>query len=149
MLTTVATFTEPWEAHLFAGRLKAEGLTPFIAHEQHIWNNWPIATALQGVKVQVPRSQLEDALAVWRRCRNGDYDDLIAEEFGSEPGNIKCPSCGSLEVRSWHTWQEFLTSFISVFFGGLILPAHASGYRCRTCGQKWGVGDTVAEATGS
>ncbi len=138
MLTTIATFTEPWEAHLFAGRLKAEGLAATVTHEHHIWNIWPIATALRGVKVQVPEHEAEAARAIWRACREGDYHDMMAEEFGDEPDSFKCPKCGSREVRSWHTWSESLTSLASVFFGAASLPAQPSGYRCKQCGERWG-----------
>lgn len=140
MLTTVATFTEPWEAHLFAGRLKAEGLMPSIAFENHVWNNWPIATALRGVQVQVPAHEAEDALAIFRASREGAYADLVTEACGPEPDNLKCPACGSREIRSWHTAKEFLTSFLSVFLGSLILPAQPSGWRCKACGTKWTAG---------
>lgn len=48
MLITVAHFTDPWEAHLFHGRLDAEGLSAVIVDEHHVWNNWPYALALGG-----------------------------------------------------------------------------------------------------
>ena len=136
MLTTVASFTEPWEAHLFAGRLKAEGLMPSIVHEQHIWNNWPIATALRGVKVQVPQEQADAANAIFQASREGTYADLISEEFGPEPDSLKCPVCGSREVRTRHSPSAILLSFAS-FFVGTPMPAPQKGRRCKACCAKW------------
>ena len=36
MLTTVAAFREPSEAHMFCARLEAEGIPAFVAHERHV-----------------------------------------------------------------------------------------------------------------
>ncbi len=58
MLTTVAAFREPWEAHMFCGRLMAEGIAAFVAHECHIGNAWHYSVALGGVKVQVSRKRI-------------------------------------------------------------------------------------------
>ena len=48
------------EAHIFRLRLEAEGIFAVVAHEHHVWANWPYAMALGGVKVQVPPSELEE-----------------------------------------------------------------------------------------
>ena len=53
MLITVATFTDPLEAHIVRGRLEAEHIECFVMHEHHIWANWFLSTALGGVKLQV------------------------------------------------------------------------------------------------
>ena len=50
---TIASFTSPLEAHMARGRLEAEGIPAFIAHENHIWAEWFLSNALGGVKVQV------------------------------------------------------------------------------------------------
>ena len=36
MLVTIATFTNPLEAHIVRGRLQAEGIETYVAHEHHI-----------------------------------------------------------------------------------------------------------------
>jgi hypothetical protein len=59
MLTTVATFAYPWQAHLLRLRLEADGIPAFVAHEHQ-----PYATALGGIEVQVPEEFLDDAEAI-------------------------------------------------------------------------------------
>ena len=61
MLTTVASFREPWEAHMFRSRLAAEGVPAVLIHEYHIGNAWHYSTALGSVRVQVPAERKEDA----------------------------------------------------------------------------------------
>ena len=66
MLTTVAAFREPWEAHMFCSRLEAEGVPAFIAHEYHIWNAW---------RKTIPSRNLRVA---WRQLRiGGDNTQLL------------------------------------------------------------------------
>ena len=124
---------------MFCARLNAEGIHASIAHENHVWNNWPLSNALGGVKVQVPLGELDAARVIEQACRRGEYYNVIAEASDDEPDGFKCPNCGSQEIRSWHTWPEFFFSLISVFFGSAILPARPSGYRCKQCGVWWKV----------
>lgn len=136
MLVTVATFTEPWEAHIFRLRLEAEGMFAVVAHEHHVWANWPYAMALGGVKVQVPPSELERALAVERRCRAGDYRAELEAEFGQLDGD-SCPRCGARQVTSRRSMPQLALLIASAWFAGLIFPLRSSVHRCGSCRAKW------------
>ena len=145
MLVTVATFTEPWEAHLFRLRLNAEGIFATVAHEHHVWANWPYAMALGGVKVQVPQSETERALAVERRCRAGDYRAELEAEFG-QLDSSRCPHCGAPEVASRRSLPQLAALIASAVLAGLIFPLRSTVHRCGSCRAKWHDRDDGAAA---
>lgn len=89
MLKTAATFVEPWEAHLFRMLLEAEGLFAVVAFDQHAWTNYSIAWAIGGVRVLVVEGELEQARAIERRCRAGDYKAALDAAFGSAEASPK------------------------------------------------------------
>ena len=95
MLTTIATFREPWEAHAFRSRLDAENIPAMVAHEHHVGVNRAKSTALGGVKVQVPLWFAEDALRVEQQARDGFYRSALETEFGDLDDDPRCPVCGS------------------------------------------------------
>lgn len=37
---TVDSYTSPIDAYLAKGRLEAEGIPAFVAHDNHVWANW-------------------------------------------------------------------------------------------------------------
>jgi hypothetical protein len=136
MLATIASFQEPWEAHLFRLRLEAEGILAVVSHQHHVYMNWPWSQALGGVKVQVPTSAKDAAVLVWDRCLAGDFEKDLADVFGSLDLN-SCPTCGSRNFRCRPTlvWIGFL---VAVWFGwGVIFPPPRSVCRCAVCGEHW------------
>jgi hypothetical protein len=82
MLTTVAIFEKPWEAHLFCMRLEAEGVTAFIQYENHVGMNWLAAIALGGMRIEELDAQVPDAVAIAQRCRLGEFRTELLEMFG-------------------------------------------------------------------
>jgi hypothetical protein len=82
MLSTIAIFTEPWQAHLFRLRLEADGIFATVAHEHHVTLNWPWALALGGAKVQVRHADRDRALAVETRARAGEFVAELEAELG-------------------------------------------------------------------
>jgi hypothetical protein len=135
-LVTIASFTEPWEAHIFRLRLQAEGVPAFVAHEHHVWQNWPYALALGGVKVQVPRSATEKASDVERRCRAGQYRAELAAELG-DLDDARCPDCGSNRIESRRFWFAILLLLLSYAIAQVIFPLGRRVHRCAACGTGW------------
>jgi len=135
MLVTVESFSEPWEAHLCRARLQAEGIRAVIAHEHHVSVDWPYATALGGVKVQVPADDIEAAAEVMRLCRAGTYRDELDAAVGA-PDPPHCPRCtstsfGPVRPPSWIA--ALLGSFLWL---GVIFPV-PKRLRCVECGATW------------
>ena len=63
-LVTVAAFTTPLQAELVRGRLEDDGVTALVFDDEMVTADWTMSNAIGGVKVRVPESEAERALAV-------------------------------------------------------------------------------------
>ena len=136
MLKTIATFTSPWEAHIAKGRLEAEGIPAFIAHEHHIWANWIYSQALGGVKVQVPEVHALEAARVMREHLSGAFESDLSVEAVVESIDT-CPNCGSQRVRSRYAWHLILLLVLTLGLFLIIWPPRREIHRCLECGHHW------------
>jgi len=136
MLITIATYTNPLEAHIVRGRLQAEGIETYVAHEHHIWANWFLSTALGGVKLQVRPEDAQQAQEILRQEQEGDYEMLVAEadKASAEP-RPACPVCGSEDIAP--TRRSGRLSLFIVWLSSLPLPYSNVTMACRRCGQTW------------
>jgi hypothetical protein len=138
MLVTVANFTEPWEAHMLRTRLQAEGILAFVAHDQHVANDWGIATGLGGAKVQVPSENAEAARAVEREAIAGRYRAELDAAFAQE--TERCPQCGAgdfaVRPRLRHSW---FAVFVYLTTLGYAAPPSvpAAMRQCPKCRTRW------------
>lgn len=66
-LVTITTFDMPTEAHLAKNLLEANGLTAFLADEFIVGIAWHLSNALGGIKLQVPETEAERAIATLER----------------------------------------------------------------------------------
>jgi hypothetical protein len=136
MLITIATFTNPLEAHIVRGRLQAEGIETSVAHEHHIWANWFLSTALGGVKLQVRPEDAQRAEEVLRQEQDGDYEALVADsgEESSEP-RPACPVCRSEDIIPVR--RSGRISLFIVWLSSLPLPYSSVTMACQSCGHTW------------
>ena len=136
MLITIATFTNPLEAHIVRGRLQAEGIETWVAHEHHIWANWFLSTALGGVKLQVRPEDAQQAREVLRQEQDGDYETLVAENANeSDEPRPACPVCGSEDITPVR--RSGRISLVIVWLSSLPLPYSSVTMACRGCGHTW------------
>ena len=136
MLITIATFSNPLEAHIVRGRLEAEGIETSVAHEHHIWANWFLSTALGGVKLQVKPEDAQRAGQILQQEQAGDYEALVtdsAEEI-AEP-RPACPVCGSEEITPVR--RSGRVSLFIVWLSSLPLPYSSVTMTCRNCSHTW------------
>ncbi|MCP1728329.1 hypothetical protein J2T60_002329 [Natronospira proteinivora] len=136
MLVTIASYTEPWEAHIVRGRLEAEGVPATLAHDQHVSLDWPLATALGGVKVQVPPAFVEQALGIEADYRNGAYITAL-QAIHPDTKAIDCPECGSDRLRSHASWPLTLLALMSLGIASIIFPPATGRRSCRDCYHHW------------
>lgn len=120
---TIDRFDHPTDAHIAAGRLESEGIPVFLLGIHHASINWLIATALGGIRLQVP-AQYEDEA---RR--------LLAESAPDDPDDERCPRCGS--IRSSAMTNDRKTAFLAVHLLGIPLPWRSSRRHCDACGHEW------------
>jgi len=136
VLTTVASFAEPWNAHILRGRLEAEGIFALVIHEHHVGMIWPWALALSGVKVQVFDDEWDAAVDIARRGLAGDYRHELEPEFGPlDPP--RCPHCRSDRFTNRRPISMLAMLAVSYLMFGVIFPVTASDHRCRACGTTW------------
>lgn len=63
-LVTIATFYDSVTAHIVKRSLEAEGIMVFLADETVVNVAWHLSTAVGGIRLQVPSSQVKKALPV-------------------------------------------------------------------------------------
>ncbi len=136
---TVASFAEPWEAHLLRGRLWAEDIPAFVAFGFHVGNNWIAGLALGGAKVQVPEGFGDAARTVLRQAQLGAYKAELEDELGPIPW-IVCPHCGARDYCAVRAWPMSALSAIVVVATGVAFFADTSRLRCRVCRTRWNPG---------
>lgn len=134
MLVTVAAYTDAIEAHIAKGRIQADGIPAYIAHEHHIWANWFISNALGGVKVQVLPQFVTDATDILETVRSSTYEQLLLEQEGPFEKE-KCPKCESDRIKE-RRWPQKV-ALLMVWFTTLPVPYSEGLKRCLVCGNKW------------
>ena len=136
MLVTVATFTEPWEAHIFRGRLLAEDIFAVVSDDHFIGLNWPYALALGGVRVQVHRADRAKAAEIDKRCRTGELQAELAVTH-ADFGISQCPQCGDERINHRRSMPMLAFLLYTAYLTGEIFPLRSSVHRCKSCGSKW------------
>ena len=136
MWTTVHREISPWDAHIVAGRLRAEGLQPVLQSVEHVSVFWAMSLALGMVHVQVPTAEAAQARQVLQAWQQGDYDDALAAEL-SLPAVSHCPQCGSYRWRALRSVaSRALAVVCTLYFGGAAFSPEVVGRRCRRCGLR-------------
>lgn len=136
MLKTVATFTSPWEAYIAKGRLEAEGIPAFIAHEHHVWAGWIYSQALGGVKIQVAEERVAAAERIIAEHLEGAYEEALPEDERAEPMN-PCPRCGSQRIESRYPWHIMAAVLLTLGLFMVIWPPRRENHACADCGHRW------------
>jgi hypothetical protein len=136
MLVTVSSFREPYEAHLFRGRLQAEGILAFVASEMHVANKWYLAHALGGVRVQVSSDEIELAREVEQACRDGVFHRLLREEIG-DLDDPECPRCGGTEFRKRRPFPRAALAIAASLTFAVVIPPAGWILSCEACGRSF------------
>jgi hypothetical protein len=136
MLTTVATFRDPWEAQLLRMRLDVEGLLAFVQYYHQISAKWSYAYALGCVHVQVSDVDADEAREIVRRLHAGEYRAELLEMFG-DIDDLKCPKCGAQDFSRHATIPQIALSFSVLLLTGVPVPPANWSQRCRVCGARW------------
>lgn len=127
MLTTIATYSFPYEAQIAWAKLDSEGIPAFIADEQTINMQWLYSNAMGGVRLQVPQVFVQQALELLAE----DATAAVEQEQGSDA--VQCSACGSTRMESYQQGRRL--AFL--VFLGLDFPLFPvkNTLRCQTCGH--------------
>ena len=63
-MKTIASFSQPVEAHMLRSRLEAEGIVAYLRDENMIALDWLYSNALGGVKVDVADEDYDQAVQI-------------------------------------------------------------------------------------
>lgn len=144
MLITVATYNSPIEAHIFAGRLEAEGIQCILEDEHIIAANWLYSNAVGGVKLRVREVDAESASRLLAEMEPAGEDgtlDSCDQAFDSElaldvdDDAIACPACHSKNTRYQKYARRWV--FASWLLLGFPLPFMRRKWVCHDCGNDW------------
>ena len=125
MLTTIASYSFPYEAHIARAKLESEGIPAFVADEHTISMQWLYSNALGGVRLQVA-DNLRDAA---QKILNEDRSDLLTEEQGEDIP--KCEQCGSTNTE-FHQVGKRIAFLVFIGLNFPLFPTKTA-IRCLQC----------------
>lgn len=133
---TVASFSQPVEAHLARTKLESEGIACVVSDEYLVRVNWLLSNAVGGVKLRVPSWEAERAREVLRpRPRLVVVPDAEQAREARAAGEMMCPSCRSLDVYYTRFSRRAAGVFWLLF--GFIVPWFSRRWLCKQCGYEW------------
>lgn len=98
MSVIVARYTDPLEAQIACGLLRAEGIDVHLSDAHMALANWEWRLAIGGVKLHVRDEQLAQAREVIRRLDAGEFR-LPADDDEAETAQADAPPRESLSSR--------------------------------------------------
>ncbi len=118
---TVASYTHPTEAHIAKMKLESEGVPVFMLSDNLVSANWLLSSALGGIQLQVPPSEVS-------RAR-----EILGSATEVDP-SATCPACGSSKLRRSKFWWK--VAFLAVHFLHIPLPFRGGALKCVECGHE-------------
>jgi Putative prokaryotic signal transducing protein len=138
-METIGNYPDLASAQMAAGMLAAEGIEASIPDENMIGIDWRMATALQGIRVQVALDDAERARELLAHAAEESEPDAVEVE---EPvaGEDVCPRCQSASIGPgrWRTRLKAATMLMPTLL--LVWPfvmAVKPRIRCSACGYQW------------
>ena len=127
MLTTIATYSFPYQAQIARAKLDSEGIPAFIADEQTINMQWLYSNAMGGVRLQVPEAYAQQAIELL----NEDFSEALMQQQGVDA--TPCSTCGSTDTEPYQKGRRW--AFL--VFLGLDFPLFPTKntLRCNNCGH--------------
>lgn len=142
-LAKIAQFSLPYQAHLLAGKLEAEGIEAFIQQEDSSSVLPYLAVTKSGISVLVKESQKEDALAVMKSIEDSvtpSADLPVALRIDGEIFDLVkgiCPECSVPAVYLRRSGTVASTAAIA-FVAIITLPIKLQhNYFCSNCQSEW------------
>jgi rubredoxin len=127
---TVASFSQPFEAHLAKTRLEAEGVTCVVSDEYLIRVDWLLSNAVGGVKLMVPVWEADHARDILRpRPR------LVVAAGPESEAEMICPRCHCDDV--YYTRYSRRAAGVFMLLLGFLLPWRDRRWTCKVCGYAW------------
>jgi hypothetical protein len=134
-LVTIATFWEPWEAHLAKAKLDDHGVNCFLSGENFVATYWLLASADRGIKLKVAESDAPEAKKILEGIKSPQAEEATDEGSQVQGENEVCPKCQSTDVE----YERFSRKvfFLSILLLKFPLPFFSNRYKCQSCGHTW------------
>jgi hypothetical protein len=134
-LLTIATFWEPWEAHLVKAKLDEHGIKSFLSGENFVATYWLCANAEGGIKLKVAESDAARASQILEANEKTETKQIAAGSTQTHGENDVCPKCQSADIE----YERFSRKvfFLSILLLRFPLPFFSNRYKCQTCGHTW------------
>ncbi|HEU4365380.1 MAG TPA: DUF2007 domain-containing protein [Candidatus Krumholzibacteria bacterium] len=129
---TVASFSQPIEAHLARTKLESEGIPCVVGDENLVRVDWLLSNAVGGVKLKVPPYVADQARDV---LRPRPHLVMVAADDEPSDGEMICPRCRSYDVYYQRFSQRLAGVFILLF--GFLVPWRDRRWSCKQCGYEW------------
>lgn len=128
----VASFSQPFEAHLARTQLESEGISCVVSDEYLVRVDWLLSNAIGGVKLMVPASEASHARDV---LRPRPHLVVVAEAGTPANGEMICPRCRSYDVYFSRYSRRAAGIFILLL--GFLVPWRDRRWACTECGYEW------------
>jgi ribosomal protein S27AE len=130
---TVASFREPYQAHLAKGKLESEGIYAVVLDEHLVQINWILSQAIGGVKVQVSDEHLDRARVILKTEYKEELSATQEAQLQPAPEDV-CPKCGSSSVSPKRYSRWFLIPSLLLLFP---IFFRRKQWVCNDCGATW------------
>ena len=132
-LTTIRTFDNAPEAHVFRIKLENSGINSYIFDEETITLDPLMTVALGGIKLKVDKTDFDKALNIISEIENSPLTNENNEI-------LKCPKCDSSELytgfKSMKGTKGIISTLISFLFW--VYPLSVKNvYKCKNCGNEF------------
>lgn len=134
-LITIATFWEPWEAHLAKDQLTDSGVNCFLSGENFVATYWLLAGADRGIKLKVAESDAREAMKILEADERTETKETADSGSQVRGENEACPKCQSTDIEFERFSRKVF--FLSMLLLRFPLPFPAKHYRCKSCGYAW------------
>lgn len=135
MTVTVARYFDPSEAHVVRALLESAGLMATVADDHHVTANYPLSTALGGVRVQVPADEVEAASELIAAYASGELERELEAETGALQES--CPACGGHRLTGRVPVADKVFAVTVFLLGTATFPSRDRIGECTDCGHTW------------
>ena len=134
-LVTIATFWEPWEAHLAKDKLSDAGINCFLSGENFVATYWLLAGADRGIKLKVAEPDAPEAVKILEADEKEEIKETADSSPDGQEENEVCPKCQSADIE----YERFSRNvfFLSILLLKFPLPFPSLCHKCRSCGYTW------------
>ncbi len=131
-MVTLRQFRDLPEALLAKGILDSAGIECFLVDENMIRMNWFISNLLGGIRLQVNRDDVEEAVTLLSEPTPEGFD---IEGLGKYE-QPQCPRCGSVDIAH-HAGLDKRFALPALWLAGIPIPVRRIERKCQSCGAKW------------